>query len=105
LVVEKIELRELGELADRLGQRAQLVVGKIELLELGELADRLRQRAQLVAAKIGVPTVSGQKTTLSQCGIGLSQRAGACAKRSKRNAIMILMGSTSLSGRPPILAF
>ena len=52
LVVGKIELPELGELADRLGQRAQLVVGKIELLELGELADRLGQRAQLVAGKI-----------------------------------------------------
>ena len=28
---------------------------------------------------IGVPTVNGQKTTLSQCGIGLSQRAKAFA--------------------------
>jgi len=27
----------------------------------------------------GVPTVSGQKTTLSRCGIGLSQRAKAFA--------------------------
>jgi hypothetical protein len=52
LVVEKIELLQLEELADRLWQRAQLVVGKIELLKLGELADRLWQRAQLVVGKI-----------------------------------------------------
>ena len=35
---------ELGELADRLGQPAQLVAGKMSCLELGELADRLGQR-------------------------------------------------------------
>jgi hypothetical protein len=34
------EFFEGRELADHLGQRAQLVAGKIELLKLGELADR-----------------------------------------------------------------
>src|ERR1700732_3405268 len=55
LVGGKIELLELGEPADRLGQRAQLVVGKTELLELGALADRLGQRPQSIVGKIELP--------------------------------------------------
>jgi hypothetical protein len=48
VVLVKIKLPEPGELADRLGQRTQLVAGKIELLELGEPADRLGKCAQLM---------------------------------------------------------
>ena len=60
----------MGELADRLGQRTQLVAGKTELLELGELADRLGQHAQLVAGKIEL---------LEQEELGGSSRAAARA--------------------------
>jgi hypothetical protein len=57
------------------------------------------------ALQVGVPTARGQKTTPESGCLSGRRRNSSLRKRSKRNAIMILMGSTSLSGRPPILAF
>ena len=45
-----------------------------------------------LVALVGVPTVDGQKTTLSQCGIGLSQRAKAFARAWPAIQLSVLMG-------------
>jgi hypothetical protein len=43
-------------------------------------------------ARVGVPIASGQKTTLSQCGIGLSQRAKAFAMEFPAGRVATIVG-------------